>query len=138
MPQGNVAIVRRVYELLNSGGTIDELMDGIEPLLHLRVEWINPPDALELGTRTGIDGWRAALANLRAGLGEDVKVEVRELVDRGEVVFAAGEVQAGGTASGVDAAGPTWAAIWTLEDGRIRRYEWSWDPDAMRARVLGP
>ena len=127
-------IVRRAYEVLNAGGTIDDLMDGLRPLLDPQVEWVNPPDALERGTRIGLDGWRVALANIRAGLGENVKLEVQGLVENGDAVLATGKAHVSGTSSGVEAVGPTWAAIWMVTGGRIRRYEWSLDPDAMRAR----
>ena len=134
MSQENVEIVRRAYEVLNAGGTIDDLMDGLRPLLDPQVEWVNPPDALERGTRAGLDGWRVALENIRAGLGEKVKLEVQGLVEHGDAVLATGKAHVIGTSSGVEAVGPTWAAIWTVTGGRIRRYEWSWDPVAMRAR----
>ena len=137
MSQESLEIVRRAYEVLNTGGTIDYLMAGLAPLLDPQAEWVNPPDALERGTRAGLDGWRIALGNIRAGLGESVKLDVHELVDDGDAVFAAGEVQTRGTSSGVEAAGPTWAAIWTVSDGRIRRYEWSWDTAGTRARFKG-
>jgi ketosteroid isomerase-like protein len=134
MSQENVEIVRRCYRVLNAGGTIDDLMNGLRPLLDPQVEWVNPPDALERGTRAGLDGWRVALENIRAGLGESVKLEVQEMLDRGDAVMATGKAHISGTSSGVEAVGPTWAAIWTLTGGRIRRYEWSLDPVAMRAR----
>jgi ketosteroid isomerase-like protein len=134
MSQENVEIVRRAYEVLNAGGTIDDLMDGLRPLLDPQVEWVNPPDALERGTRAGLDGWRVALENILAGLGENVKLEVQGLVEHGDAVLATGKAHVSGTSSGVETVGPTWAAIWTVTDGRIRRYEWSWDLVAMRAR----
>jgi ketosteroid isomerase-like protein len=137
MSQENVETVRRAYEVLNAGGTIDELMDGLKPLLDPQVEWVNPPDALEGGTRAGLDGWRTALLHMRAGLGENVKLEVQELVGAGGAVFATGKAQVSGTSSGVEVLGPTWAAIWMVTDGRIRRFEWSWDTAAMLARFKG-
>jgi hypothetical protein len=54
MSQENVEIVRRCYRVLNAGGTIDELMDRLRPLLDPHVEWVNPPDAIERGTRAGL------------------------------------------------------------------------------------
>jgi ketosteroid isomerase-like protein len=136
MAEGNVEIVRRAYDLLNAGGTLDDLMEGMKPLLDPGAEWVNPPDALEVGTRTGFDGWRTALENIRTGLGEEVRLEVRELVEGADAVFATGNARVRGTSSGIEADGPTWAAIWTVFNGRIRRYEWSWDPAGMRARFL--
>lgn len=109
-------------------------MDGLAPLLDAHAEWINPPDALEHGTRTGLEGWRIALENLRGGLGQRVRLEVDELLELGESILATGKAHVSGTSSGVEAVGPTWAAIWTVTEGRIRRYEWSWDPGEMRAR----
>ena len=126
-------MVRRAYEVLNGAGSIDELMEGLAPLVDPHAEWVNPPDALERGTRAGPDGWRSALENLRAGLGEGVEFAVDELVPRGDSIFATGRAHVSGTSSGVEVTGPTWAAIWTVRAGRIRRYEWSWDPEGMRA-----
>ena len=134
MSQENLEIVRRAYEVLNAGGTIDDLMEGMRPLLDPEAEWVNPPEALEVGTRAGLGGWRVALGNIRAGWGENVRLEVQELVEGGDAVFTTGKAHVSGTSSGVEAVGPTWAAIWTVTDGRIRRYEWSWDTVNMRAR----
>lgn len=132
MPEENVETVLRAYEVLNEAGTIDDLMDGLRPMLHPDAEWVNPSDALEVGTRSGFDGWRTALENLRGGLGADLRLEVEELIEKGDAVFATGKAHVSGTASGVEAVGPTWAAIWVVKDGRISRYEWSWDIPEMR------
>jgi ketosteroid isomerase-like protein len=134
MSQENVEIVRHAYVVLNAGGTIDDLMEGLTPLLDPQVEWVNPHDALERGTRAGLDGWRTAMGNIRAGLGENVRFEVQELVEHGDAVFATGKARVSGTSSGVEAVGPTWAAIGTVMGGLIRRYEWSWDATGTRAR----
>src|SRR5688500_17659445 len=136
MGKGNVEVVLRAYEVLNATGTIDDLMEGLAPLLDPDAEWINPPDALEVGTRTGLDGWRTALENLRGGLGKGVWREVDELFEHGDSVFATGKAHLRGTSSGVEAVGPTWAAIWIISSGRIRRYEWSWDISDMRSRLM--
>ena|SRR5687768_15409892 len=138
MGKDNVEVVLRAYEVLNAPGTIDDLMDGLAPLLDPDAEWINPPDALEVGTRSGLDGWRTALENLRGGLGKAVRLEVDELLEHGDAVFAMGKAHLRGTSSGVEAAGPTWAAIWLVGNGRIRRYEWSWDVSEMRSRLMDP
>jgi ketosteroid isomerase-like protein len=134
MSPENIGIVRRAYEVLNGGGTIDDLMARLRPLLDRRIEWVNPANALERGSRAGLEGWRVALENLRAGFGEEVTLEVHELVEHGDAVFATGRPRVSGTSTSVRGVGPTWAAIWTVTDSHISRYEWSWDPLAMRTR----
>ena len=127
-------IARRAYDALNAAGSVDDLMGALAPLLHPEAEWVNPPDALERGTRAGHEGWRTAIENIRAGLGDDLRFEVHELVERGDAVYATGTAHVSGTSSGVEAESPTWAAIWVVRDGLIRRYEWSWEVAGMRAR----
>src|SRR5215208_3578468 len=102
MSAENIETVLRAYEVLNTASSIDALMDGLGPLLDPEAEWVNPPDALEVGTRSGPEGWRTALENLRAGLGQDLKLEVDELVEKGDAVFATGKAHLSGTASGVE------------------------------------
>ncbi|HEX2129851.1 MAG TPA: nuclear transport factor 2 family protein [Solirubrobacterales bacterium] len=134
MTQENVEVVRRAYEAFNAGGSVDEVMERVTPLLDPDAEWVNPPEALERGTRVGIDGWRAAFENVKAGLGQSVRFEIEELVGQGDLVLATGKAHISGTTSGVETVSPEWGAIFTVKERRIRRYEWSTDPVGLRAR----
>jgi hypothetical protein len=46
MVERKVEIVRRAYEALNAGGTLDDLMERMKPLLDPGAEWVNPPPPL--------------------------------------------------------------------------------------------
>ena len=125
--------MRRLYEVLGDGRTIDEAMPELERLLHPEAEYVNPPDALESGTRRGFDGWRAMLESGREGLGESARFQIVDPIERGDRVFMLLALRTGGTASGVEIDGPTVGAIVTVEDGLIRRFEWWWKPEDARA-----
>ncbi len=125
--------MRRFYDVIHGSATTEEAMLQIEPMLHPDAEYVNPPDALEPGTRRGIAGWRAAIASGAEGLGGEARFEIVELVERGDRVFFQIALHTGGTASGVDLTGPTIGAVFTVEDGLLRRFEWFWKPDDARA-----
>jgi len=127
------ALVRRFYEILSGGQAADAAMRDLEPLLHPDAEYVNPPDALEPGVRRGLDGWRSVLAGTLEGLGQAARFDLEELVDRGDRVLVLISLRTGGTASGVEVAGPTIGAVMTIEDGLIRRFEWRWKPEDARA-----
>ena len=127
------ALVRRYFELLERSRSVDEAMPRIEPLLHPDAEYVSPPDALEPGTWRGIDGWRGALQSGRDGLGEAARFDVVEATERGDRVFVRLVIETAGDASGLRLAGPTVGIVVTLDDGRIRRFEWRWEPDEARA-----
>jgi ketosteroid isomerase-like protein len=129
--------VRRFYEALDQGTSVREVASRINPLLHPEAEYVNPPDALEPGTHQGPAGWSDVLESVLEGLGETATFKVRELVEEGDRVFVTIALRTGGTASGVQVAGPTIGAVWTLEDGLLRRFEWFWDPADARARFDG-
>ncbi len=126
------SVVRRVTARMNLRGSADEIFAETKPLLHPDVEYVNPPDAVEPGTRRGHDGWRAALASLRDGLGPGASVEILELDVRGEKVFTHSRVRTG-TESGLEVAAPALGSVWTVRDGVVHRLEWRWDPDDARA-----
>ena len=137
MPSGEESeqVVRRVYAALNEGGSVPELMSRLEPLLTPDAEWVNPDHAIERGTRVGAEGWSTALENTQGGLGADVTLRLDELVvvcpDR---IFVRGHLGSKGTSSGVEI-GQAVGTDWTIEDGRVRRMEWSFEVDELLARA---
>ena len=138
MPPGEgEALVRRFYEVLGRLDTVDDAMPQLEPLLHPEAEYVNPPDALEPGTRRGREGWRAVLQSTMEGLGRSARFELVELVERGDRVLVLLSLRTGGTASGVEVDGPTIGSVLTVEDGLIRRFEWHWRPEDARAAFEG-
>ena len=137
MPHGEESeqVVRRVYVALNEGGSVPELMSRLEPLLTPDAEWVNPDHAIERGTRVGAEGWSTALENTQGGLGADVTLRLDELIVVGpDRIFVQGHLGSKGTSSGVEI-GQAVGTDWTIEDGRVRRMEWSFDVDELLARA---
>lgn len=126
-------VVRRFYDVFSRGRPIEEVAADLEPFLHPEVEYVNPPDAVEPGIRRGIPEFRAAVESIVEGLGHEAKFTVDELQERGERVLVVLSIRTGGTVSGVEVAGPTIGAVWTVQDGLVRRLEWCWNPQDARA-----
>lgn len=127
-------IVRRTIEVINSSESVDEAMSAFEPLMDPEIEWVNPEDAIERGTRRGADGMRKVLENFIAGAGGGATAELEELEERGDRVFIRGRLHARGDRSGAEALGPPVGMIYTIRDGRILRIEWHYDVDEARGR----
>jgi ketosteroid isomerase-like protein len=134
MSQENVEIVRRALEVINHSESVDAAMAALEELIHPEIEFVNPEDALERGTRTGTAGMRTALENFYAGAGGGATFELEQIRERGERVFTLARLQARGTSSGVEALGPSTGAIHTIRDRRVSRIEWHYDVDEALAR----
>jgi ketosteroid isomerase-like protein len=128
-------IIRRVYEVMGEGGSVPDLMEKLEPLLTPDAEWVNPEHAIERGTRVGLEGWTTAIENTQGGLGENVSFRLEELIVLGEDrVFVRGHIGSRGTSSGVEV-GQAIGTDWTIQDGRVRRMEWSFDVDELLERA---
>jgi ketosteroid isomerase-like protein len=91
-------------------------------LLDQDVEWVNPPYAVEPGTRRGIDEFRVALDRLRASFG-DIRPAVLELIDAGDGVVVVGRWRGEGAGSGLPMEA-TFSSVVTVQDGKVIRYEW--------------
>lgn len=128
------AVVRRMWDAVNRNDSADAIMDEVEGLLDPEIEYVNPDDALERGTRHGSDGVKAALENYLAGVGPTAVFEIEQLLERGDMVFVRGRIHARGNASGVEVDGPEIGIVNTIRDGRISRTEWHWDKDEALAR----
>ena len=134
MSQENAEIVRLAWTVINRGDSVDEIMAELGELLHPEVEYVNPADAIERGTRRGPGGVRAALENYLAGVGPAAVFEIEQLLERGNMVFVRGVIHARGTASGVEVDGPGIGIIYTIRDNLLYRVEWHWDKDEALAR----
>ena len=138
MTESPHAVVERLLALFAEG--LDEIGPELRGLLDPEVEWVNPPDAIEGGVRTGYDGWMTAIENMRTGLGPNASYDVDSAVERGDRVLVRGLMHTGGTASGAEAGMRTYS-LWTVADGRVTRFEWFFDGDAAQARfeeLAGP
>jgi uncharacterized protein len=118
----NIEIVRRLYRAFNERDTetTRELMDP-------EVEWVNPDDAIEPGTRHGFGEYQDALRNLRQTF-DQMELEVERIEESGDRVATALTIRARGRASGLETT-TRQGGLWTLRQGRAVRYEWFSDPD---------
>jgi len=121
----NVDIVRNVYEALARGEFPGELVDA-------EVEYVNPPGAVEAGTRHGLTAFGRAVEKAFEGW-ETWHMEPEELTAVGNQVAAVVRYRAVGRTSGVALEGRE-SALFTLRRGKVVRYEWFHGPaDALRA-----
>jgi uncharacterized protein len=127
MSRENVEIVRRIYASWSRGSSPPE-----SNLLHPDIEWVNPSDALEPGTRTGIAAFTSITEELGHTIG-DLRVDAEQLVDAGDRVVVIATMRGRGGASGVEVE-RRHSAIWTIRDGKALRFQWFYEPDeALRA-----
>ena len=91
-------------------------------LLAEDVEWVNPHDAVEPGTRRGADEFNKAIASVFATW-DDVQFEPERVIDNGDQVIALGELCGQLHASGMAVRAPH-GQIWTFRGGRVVRMQW--------------
>ena len=112
MSEENVELVRRIHELWNSG-------EPLRGLLAEDLEYVNPPYAVEPGTRRG----RKSFGIVRETY-PDFMFHVERFVDTGgDEVVVLGRYRASGGASGVELEGEH-GYVWTIRDGRAVRFQW--------------
>ncbi len=134
MEEANLDIVRSVYAAWNR-----EELPGPRELLDPEIEYVNPPEAVEPGTRHGLEAFARALAKTLEGW-ETWQMEVEDMTSHGDDVAAVVTYRARGRTSGVEVVGRE-SALWTVRDGRVIRYAWFHGEDdatrAMRERAEG-
>jgi ketosteroid isomerase-like protein len=110
MSDENLELVRAIYRLWDEGGSTSHLIDP-------DLEYVNPPYAVESGTRRD----RRTLTKIRE-VYPDFRVEPERFVDAGEEIVVIGTAR-GTSASGVEA---QWRQgyVWTVRDGRAVRFRW--------------
>lgn len=127
MGEAALDVVRAVYAAWNR-----EQLPGPPELLDPRIEYVNPPDAVEPGIRHGLPAFTRAVTKTLEGW-ETWQMEVEEMSAHGEDVAAVVRYRARGRASGVEVAGRE-SALWTVRGGRVVRYAWfHGEGDAKRA-----
>ena len=122
MEEANVKIVRAIYAAWNR-----EQFPGPLELLDPDIEYVNPPDAVEPGTRRGLEEFERATAKTMEGW-ETWDMELESLKSHGDHVAVVVTYRARGRTSGVEVTGRE-SALWTLRDGRAIRYAWFRGPD---------
>jgi ketosteroid isomerase-like protein len=101
MSQENVAIIRRIYASWAPGSSPAE-----SNLLHPDVEWVDPLDALEPGTRRGIDAFTSITDELNDRF-EDFRMELERFIDIGDRAVVIATMRGRGSRSGIEVAKPT-------------------------------
>jgi ketosteroid isomerase-like protein len=91
-------------------------------LLTEDVEWVNPPDAVEPGSRHGVGGFNDAIASVYEGW-EESRFEPARVIPNGDEVVALGELRVHGRSVGVEVRAEH-GQIWTFRDGRLARMRW--------------
>jgi uncharacterized protein len=125
--QENVEVIRRIYTVWAKEGS--PVPSG---LLDPDIEWVNPPDAVERGTRRGIDAFGTA-ADTVSDTFEGVGVDIDEMLDAGDRVVVLATLHGRGRGSGAEVERGQ-GYVWTLREGKAIRFEWFNNPDdAMRA-----
>ena len=96
----------------------------VEPeLLASDVEWVNPPEAVEPGTRRGVDGFNDAIASVFEGW-EESRFEPVRVIETGDHVVALGEIRARGRMVGAEVRAEH-GQVWTFRrDGRVASMRW--------------
>jgi uncharacterized protein len=120
MSRENVEVVRRIYD----DGLMDRDHARLIDLLSPDVEFVNPPEAVESGTRKGRDEVAKVLAAV--GHFDWASHELDELFDAGDSVVARVTFRTRSRGSERQVAQEE-AHTWTLRAGEIVRFEWGRD-----------
>jgi ketosteroid isomerase-like protein len=118
----NVDRVRRSLLAMEQGD-----VDAIAAQAHPDVEFVNPPYALEPGTRHGIEGFKTGLSNMLEAF-EELRFESQRVVDLGDRVVAVGRWTGRGRGSSYKFEPQPYAFLATLREGQIIRYQWFAEP----------
>lgn len=112
MSDENVALIRRIY------GAWDQ-EESAREFIAADVEYVNPPYAVEPGTRHG----RKSFSVVR-GTYEDFEIRVEHVIDAGdEVVVVLARYSGTGRGSGVPVEGEH-GYVWTVRDGMAVHFRW--------------
>ena len=133
MSQENVEIVRSIYD----AWARNEL-PGPAHLLDAQIVYVNPPDAIEPGTRRGLAAFSRAVEQVfREGGWDSWRIEPESFTPSGDRVAVELRYQARGRGSGVEVQGRM-SALWTIRDRKVVRFEWFLAPaGAYEAAGLG-
>ena len=103
--------------------------ESLDPgLLSEDVEWVNPDDAVETGTRREHSGFGAAQESFREGF-QLVRFEIERLETAGDAVGVRVVMHTVARGSGMPVRNDL-GYRFDFRDGRLARFEWSNDPEA--------
>jgi uncharacterized protein len=130
MSQQNVEVVRSIYD----AWARDEF-PGPAQLLDADIKYVNPPGAVEPGTRCGLVAFNRAIEKVFEGW-ETWEMEPEQFRPLGDQVAVVVRYRARGRGSRVEVEGRE-SALWTIRGGKVVRYEWFHEPeDALQAARL--
>ena len=121
MSRETLAIVEAIHEALARGESPASL-----GLLHPDIEYVNPPGAVEPGTRRGIAAYEDALGSMNESF-EDVRIKVHEMKDVGDEVVVLATYTARGRSSGAQRESED-GYVWTVRNGLAVSFQWFNDP----------
>jgi ketosteroid isomerase-like protein len=121
MSHENLAIVRAIHEAWACGESPATL-----GLLHPDIEYVNPSEAVEPGTRRGIAAYEEAMRSMHESF-EDVRIEVHEIKAVGDQVVVLATFIARGRSSGAQRQHQD-GYVWTVRDGKAVSFQWFNDP----------
>ena len=99
------------------------------------IEWVNPPDAVEPGTRRGREGFEGAQSSVGRAY-SSIGFDIERQLEVGEMVGVIVEMLYRGRGSGIEVPERLGMAF-TFRDGKVVRFEWSRQPEDLLDRVLG-
>ena len=130
MSQENVEVVRQIYASWGPGSSPAE-----SNLLHPDIEWVNPRDALEPGTRMGIEAFTSITDELDDTI-RNFRMEVERCIDAGDCVVVIATMRGYGSISGVEIQ-RRHGSVWTIRNGQAIRFQWFYEPaEALEAAGL--
>jgi ketosteroid isomerase-like protein len=125
----NAQIVERILDSWRQ-------LESIPPeLMQSDVEWVNPPDAIETGTRHGRDGFQEAQSAFRRAY-SSMEIHVERQVERGDAVGLIVESVLHGRGSGIEVR-QRQGMLFTIRQGKVARFEWSNQPENLLSGLLG-
>jgi ketosteroid isomerase-like protein len=98
------------------------------------IEWVNPPDAVEAGTRHGPEAFEGAQSSVGRAY-SSVGIDVERRVERDDDVGLIVEILYHGRGSGIDVR-QRMGFVFTIRNDRVVRFEWSNDAEDLLARVV--
>jgi ketosteroid isomerase-like protein len=136
MSESPVGLIERFFAAINEGVArgedVDEIVARVAAWVDPQLEYVNPSDAIEGGTRHGLDGLAAVAKNSReAGIH---RWEASDLTAEGDSVACRVRLYMVGTSSGAETQRES-SALATIRDWRITKLEWFFDPDEAHTRL---
>jgi uncharacterized protein len=118
MSQENLEIVRGIYE-----AWARKEFPGPADVLDAEIEYVNPPGAVEPGTRYGLEAFTRAVEQVFVEGWDNWRFEAERFTPRGDRVAVVLRYRAHGRESRVAVEGRL-SALWTIREGKAVRFEW--------------